>query len=83
MPADAVEAVIRAFLADELRLDIGSLDRDSELVSTGIVDSMDLVRLATHLERRFDVSIPDAEIDVERFGTIARIVAYVETLKSG
>jgi acyl carrier protein len=44
---------------------------------------MDLVRLATHLERRFDVSIPDAEIDVERFGTIARIVAYVETLQSG
>ncbi len=83
MDAAALEASIRAFLADELRLDVGPLDRDSELVSTGIVDSMDLVRLAAHLERCFDVTIPDAEIDVERFGTIARIVAYVETLQSG
>ncbi len=83
MDAAAIEASIRVFLADELRIDLAPLDRDSELVSTGIVDSMDLVRLATHLERCFDVTIPDAEIDVGRFGTIARIVAYVETLASG
>ena len=83
MDAAAIEASIRAFLADVLRIDLAPLDRDSELVSTGIVDSMDLVRLVAHLERCFDVTIADAEIDVRRFGTIARIVAYVETLPSG
>ena len=77
MNADELEARILNFLRQKLRIR-EAVERDTELVSTGLVDSADLVRLATHLERTLDVTIPDHEINVDNFDSIAMILAYVE-----
>jgi acyl carrier protein len=77
MNADELEARILSFLRQELRI-WETVDRDTELVSTGVVDSADLVRLATHLERILDLSIPDHEINADNFDSVAMILEYVE-----
>jgi len=76
MDAENLEREVRTWL--EQKLDVTGLGRDDELVSSGLVDSGNLVRLATFLERLAGVEIPDRDIDAEHLDSIAMIVAYVE-----
>ncbi len=64
-------------LRTDLRVDVSGLDATSPLVTTGLLDSMALVRLAAFLERSYDVTIPDHEISPEHFDSIERIRAYL------
>jgi acyl carrier protein len=75
-PAE-VEARVRAWLRDEIGIPESELGRDAPLVSSGRLDSASLVRLATHLERTFGLRIPDRDIDVDHFDTLAMITDYV------
>jgi acyl carrier protein/D-alanine--poly(phosphoribitol) ligase subunit 2 len=77
LPAD-VEASVRSFLARETRLPAASIGPDTALVSSGLLDSVGLVRLATLLERRLGIRIPDRDVTVEHFDTLGRMAAYVE-----
>jgi len=72
-----IEAVIVRFLRDNLALDVSDVAADSPLVTSGILDSVGLVRLATLLERRLGIRIPDRDLTLEHFDTIRRIRAYV------
>ena len=72
-----VEARVSAWLRDEIGIPESALGRDAPLVSSGLLDSASLVRLATHLERTFGLRIPDRDIDVDHFDTLAMIAGYV------
>jgi len=78
--AAAVEAVVVAWLCDELRIDASELARDAKLVRTGLLDSAGLVQLATHLERKFGIQIPDRYIDADHLDSVAMIVDTVQRL---
>lgn len=75
MDEQTLERELLRWLED--KLGVSGIGRDDELVSSGLVDSGNLVRLATHLERLTGIEIPDRDIDAEHFDSIARIVAYV------
>jgi len=76
---DDVEARVFAWLHDEIGIPEHDLGRDAPLVSSGLLDSASLVRLATHLERSFGVRIPDRDIDADHFDTLAMIASYVSS----
>ncbi len=76
MEAETLEREVCAWL--EKKLGVSGVGRDEELVSSGLVDSGNLVRLATHIERLADIEIPDRDIDADHFDTVAMIVAYVQ-----
>ncbi len=81
-PAALAEG-LRRFLLDELRLPEGELADDTELFSAGRIDSADLVRLATWVERETGLRIPDDDINVDHFDSIAKIVDYVAARGDG
>jgi acyl carrier protein/D-alanine--poly(phosphoribitol) ligase subunit 2 len=76
---DELHKLILDYVKDEY-LDEDSdeeITLDSPLISSGIVDSFSMVSLKTFLERKFKISIPDAEASPEAFdnvNSIARIV---------
>jgi len=79
---EELEREVRAYLED--KLGVSGLGREDALISSGLVDSGNLVRLATHIERRAGVSIPDRDIDADHFDSIAMIVDYVSSkLRAG
>ncbi|MBW1684587.1 MAG: acyl carrier protein [Deltaproteobacteria bacterium] len=80
---ERLEAQLHAFLRDECRIDPALLTRTTELVTSGLLDSMGMVRLATHIERLVDISIPDDDITAEHFDSIERILGYVESKLCG
>jgi methoxymalonate biosynthesis acyl carrier protein len=64
-----------------LNIDVPSSQTD--LIQTGLLDSLALVELLLELEREFDVSIPLQDLDIENFRTVERIGAFVESLTTG
>lgn len=50
---------------------------DESLISSGILDSLALLRLITFLEERFGIAIEDHEVMQENFETIAHMEAFV------
>ena len=74
--AEDLEAELRSFLRDNLALseDFG---RDDELLSMGLISSVELVQLAGFVEERTGLEIPDRDIAARYFDSIGRILDYV------
>lgn len=54
------------------------LERDTPLISSGIIDSFDVVALLTMVENEYRVSINPDDIDVETFDTPAQMLEYID-----
>jgi acyl carrier protein len=50
---------------------------DESLFDSGMLDSFTLVDLASELESKFGVEIPDSDLNPRKFDTIERIDAYL------
>lgn len=51
---------------------------DTELISSGILDSLSLVQLISFIEEKFKISIDDWEVTPDNFRTVNKIVSIVE-----
>lgn len=51
-----------------------------DLYGEGVLDSLDMVRLVTEIDRTFDVRIPAEELIPENFQNAASILALIERL---
>src|SRR5262245_1146240 len=72
--------IIKDFIVDSLlvasdRSDIGA---DEPLTSSGLIDSLGMLRLIMFLEEHFNVHIGDGEVGEENFGTVSRLAAFVD-----
>jgi acyl carrier protein len=52
---------------------------DESLFDSGTLDSFTLPDLVTGLEKEFNVKIPDSDLVPERFDTVTKIEAYLDT----
>lgn len=66
---------------DEDDEDDVELDENTTLISSGIVDSFSMVSLKRFLEKKFEITIPDAEATPEAFDSVGRIIELVERFK--
>ena len=55
---------------------------DTPLVTSGLIDSIGLAALASHLENDYSLSIPEADFEVNNFDTLNAIVSLVNRLKT-
>ena len=53
------------------------VDNDTPLITGGIVDSFSMVSLKRFLERKYDISIPDADASPKAFDSVTKIAALV------
>lgn len=52
---------------------------DQDLLISGMVDSLGVMRLVRLLEAEFDIKIPAEDVVIEHFGSIDMLTAYMET----
>ena len=79
--ADMISAHIMATRPPEKRdLDVG--DR-SQLVATGILDSVGVFDLVAFLEERFEIEVADNDLEWNNFETIEAITRLVESKLAG
>jgi acyl carrier protein len=70
---------LEGFIRSELLQgsDTTSLDEDTDLLGTGIVDSHGIMEIVAFLQERHGIAISDDDLTPERFGTIAAIERFV------
>lgn len=58
------------------------IDADTPLISSGIIDSFDIVTLLSMFEDRYGVIIAPEEIDVDRFDTPRQMLNQIDAARS-
>jgi acyl carrier protein len=53
------------------------LDKDTRLISSGLIDSFHLVDLAVFVEEKFGVRIDDSELNAATFDTLPQLSALI------
>ncbi|HEY7069052.1 MAG TPA: acyl carrier protein [Acidimicrobiales bacterium] len=75
---DAIGAAVRVLLAERLHVAPSDVPADAAASLQDIgLDSTAILSLVVGLEDRFDIEIPDLDITVANFGTVAAITRYV------
>lgn len=69
---------IRDYLLKEFAPERSAFTPDENLLATGIVDSIGILKLVTFLEERFGFQADDDDLVPENFMTLQRIQAFVE-----
>jgi len=73
-----MQDVITDYIRDEyLEDEAQSVELDTPLISSGIVDSFSMVSLKTFLENKYNIKIPDEEATPEAFDTVRKIMELV------
>ena len=73
-----LDYIRREYLEED---DDREVDASTQLITSGIVDSFSMVSLKRFLEKRYEISIPDAEATPEAFDSVASIAELVQRLK--
>lgn len=67
------------YLQGHLRVDLTGVGDDTELFSSGRIDSFAMVDLLVFLEKETGAKLGPEDIDVDNFDSIARILRFAAT----
>jgi acyl carrier protein len=80
MMRDEVGPRLQAIFAERLQMDAPSTG--TELLESGLLNSLQFVDLLTAIERAFHISIPLGDLDFDRLTTLAGLAQLVNELLS-
>ena len=77
-------SLIRDFILHELLNgeQADELEFDTNLLVSGLVDSLGMVRLIAHLEEKLSVKIPPEDVTIENFISIDVMADYLKTIQT-
>jgi acyl carrier protein len=78
LPWLALRGEILHLMSDELKLAVESTETD--LIVSGVIDSLALADLVSALEARYGVEIILGELDLEVFRTVTTIAIFISQL---
>lgn len=70
-----VERRLAGWFVDRLQIEVPASDTD--LLETGVLDSLGFVELLLHLEREFGVTVALERLELHHFRSIERIAAFL------
>ena len=78
---EQIREAVRNHLLDDMLVgeDPANLADDMPLRTSGIIDSMGVIRLTSFLEERFGIRVEAHETGVENTDTVNSIVSFVES----
>ncbi|GIV76509.1 acyl carrier protein [Litorilinea aerophila] len=73
------KTAILDFIQDEImkRRD-PNLSSSTDLLSTGVLDSLGILQLVAFIDERFGIQVPDEDVVYENFHSVDSLVAYLE-----
>ncbi|WP_162342203.1 acyl carrier protein [Cyclobacterium salsum] len=51
--------------------------QEEELLSSGLIDSITIMKLIAHLEETYEIKVPPQDMVIENFNTISSIIEYI------
>jgi len=69
---------IRSYISDTLlEGQSGPVEVDQDLLMSGLLDSLNVMKLANHLEETCAITIPAQDVVLENFSTITKMHGYL------
>ena len=77
-----MQKIISEYIETELLSGQGEIQlaADEDILTTGLIDSLGIMKLIAFLEEKFEVSIPPEDMTIENFLTIETIENYIQGL---
>lgn len=75
---DALAERLRAFIDDEIALD-GDVEGSTDLLLTGLVDSLGVVQIVDWIEQELATEIDPGDVVLEHFRSVDAMVAYLRS----
>jgi D-alanine--poly(phosphoribitol) ligase subunit 2 len=66
---------VRLLIRDALSVDVP--DGDTDLINSGLLDSLGLVTMIVEIEHEFQLELPLDDLDVDRFRSVNRIAEFL------
>lgn len=76
-----LERKVEKIILSELHVEVP--DTETDIIDTGLVDSLGFVRLLSVLEREFQLQIDLDQLDLDDFRTVASIAGFLERRRPG
>ena len=70
------------FIQNDLIDDDQPISSDEDLLTTGLIDSVRVMRLVNFVGEAFTIEIPPEDMTIDHFISVDAISAYVESRKS-
>ncbi len=70
---------VRDYLRERVRLDVDIISDDDLLFSSGLIDSFEMAGVILFIEESTGLRLGPADITVDNFDSISRMVALVES----
>lgn len=67
------------FIQSELLNDQQSITAEEDLLISGLVDSIGVMRLVGFIEKNLETTIPPKDVTLENFGNVNTIVSYLDS----
>jgi acyl carrier protein len=84
---ESIVSVVENFIRSELLYGYSGeaqFDENTNLIESGVIDSITLLRLVTFIEERFQIKMEDEELVPEHFQSLKSMETFVSKhLKSG
>lgn len=68
-----IKKTIRGFLTNNLELDLSDISDNSELFSSGLIDSFSLIEILAFLESEFNCKVDISNLSIDELDTIEGI----------
>ncbi len=76
MTSELIEFIEQELVGEDI-----DLTEESDLLGGGIIDSLGIMRLISHIETQYEIKIPADEMVIENFMTVAAINTYLTSKK--
>ena len=70
---------LTTFIADDVIVADEPVEPDTDLLLSGMVDSLGVVMISDWIQEQLEISIDPVDIVLENFQTVGSMVAYVES----
>lgn len=74
----SIEGQLIQFICSNFMVEPDELNLEDSLVDQGIIDSIGLVEIAAFMKREFDIDVSEENMTRENFGSVKKMVTYIE-----
>ncbi len=73
-----IRSALLAFINSEVSTVAVEISSDTDLLLTGAVDSLGVIRITQWIEDHVGITVDPADVTLENFQTVDRMVAYAD-----
>jgi acyl carrier protein len=82
MQAAVVEESIRRFILERFPIaKARAVSNQDSLLEKGIVDSLGILEVVSFIEKEFQITVSDEDLDPENFASIFSMATYVDRMR--